>query len=41
MFFAHITPLFEPLLFAPAFIAVGWVLVKARRSQPPRDQEHP
>jgi hypothetical protein len=41
MFFAHLTPVFEPLLFAPAFIAVGWALVKARRSHPPHEKEHP
>lgn len=40
MFFAHITPILEPLLFAPAFIAVGWALVKARGSEPPREKEH-
>jgi hypothetical protein len=41
MFFAHLTPILEPLLFAPAFIVVGWALVKARHSDPPREQEHP
>ena len=41
MFCAHITPILEPLLFAPAFIAVGWALVKARRSDPPSQKEHP
>ena len=40
MFYAHIAPFLELLLFAPAFIAVGWALVKARRSDPSREQEH-
>ena len=35
MFFAHIAPVVEPLLFAPAFIAVGWSLVRARRRHHP------
>ena len=38
---AHITPFLEPLLFAPAFIAVGWALVRARNNNvSPRKKEH-
>ena len=40
MFYAHIAPLLEPLLFAPAFIAVGWALVSSRRGGPPHHKEH-
>ena len=41
MVFAHIAPLLESLLFAPAFIAVGWALLSAWRSAPPRrEQRH-
>ena len=40
MFSAHIAPLLEPLLFAPAFIAVGWALVNAWRGGPSPLKEH-
>jgi len=40
MFFAHNAPVVEPLLFAPAFIAVAWSLVRARRRhRPPHRKE--
>ena len=29
--FAHLSGALEPLLFAPAFLAVGWALLKSRR----------
>jgi hypothetical protein len=29
--FAHIGHVVEPLLFLPAFLAVGWALVSSRR----------
>jgi hypothetical protein len=41
VFCAHITAIVEPLLFVPAFIAVGWSLMRARRTQPPPEKEHP
>ena len=41
MYCAHIAPSLEPLLFAPAFVAVGWSLLKARRSYPPPRKVHP
>ena len=41
MFCAHIAPVLEPLLFAPAFVAVGWSLLKAWRGNPPPRKEHP
>ena len=41
MFCAHIAPVLESLLFAPAFVAVGWSLLKARRGNPPPRKEHP
>ncbi|HEV2786766.1 MAG TPA: hypothetical protein VGV67_10285 [Solirubrobacteraceae bacterium] len=41
MFCAHISPIVEPLLFAPAFIAVGWSLLRARRRNPHPRKEHP
>lgn len=39
MAFAHIGPLLEPLLFAPAFIAVGWALLRSRRGATPLPKE--
>lgn len=39
MFHAHISPLLEPLLFAAAFIAVGWAIVSSRRGGPPHRKE--
>jgi len=39
MVLAHIAPLLEPLLFAPALVAVGWALLSARRGAPPRRKE--
>ena len=39
MVLAHIAPLLEPLLFAPAFVAVGWALLSAWRGRPPRREE--
>jgi hypothetical protein len=41
MFCAHIAPVVEPLLFGPAFVAVGWALAKAWRSPPPPRKENP
>lgn len=35
--FAHAGPLLELALFAPAFAAVGWTLVRSRRGNPPME----
>ena len=41
MTLAHVAPLLEPLLFAPAFVAVGWALVSALRgTRPPQEDHH-
>ena len=38
---AHITPLLEPLLFAPAFLVVGWALLSSWRGTPrPKEKHH-
>jgi hypothetical protein len=39
MVFAHIGHVVEPLLFLPAFFAVGWSLLGSRRRTP--NQEDP
>lgn len=43
VFIAHVGPLLAPLLFAPAFLAVGWSLLRARhRARPhPPIKENP
>jgi hypothetical protein len=39
MVFAHIAPFLEPLLFAPAFVAVGWALLTSWRARPSHREE--
>jgi hypothetical protein len=39
MTLAHIGPVLEPLMFAPAFAAVAWSLVMSRRSANERTKD--
>ena len=35
-----LAPLLEPLLFAPAFLAVGWALLASRRRPTSHEEAH-